>query len=109
MLSPGYSQTIFTGGERDITGSFGRHIALEEEEKEEVEDVKREEGAFRPFVPDPMEETNIGQPDRGMASFHDASEISRGQQAALSTLERPKPKSAQVMYTRPGFDNVPSY
>uniref|UniRef100_A0A1I7YYP6 ZM domain-containing protein n=1 Tax=Steinernema glaseri TaxID=37863 RepID=A0A1I7YYP6_9BILA len=64
---------------------------------------------YRPFVPDPVEETTIPGPERASASFHDVSEISAAQRPRRSTLERPQEKRAELMYTRPGFDNVPSY
>lgn len=64
---------------------------------------------FRPFVPDPMEESVIPSPERGLVRYHDVSELSTSQQVSYSTLERPKEGTAEVMYCRPGFDNVPSY
>uniref|UniRef100_A0A914WXD0 Uncharacterized protein n=1 Tax=Plectus sambesii TaxID=2011161 RepID=A0A914WXD0_9BILA len=64
---------------------------------------------YRPFVPDPMEETVIASPERGRVQYHDVSELSTSQQVSYSTLERPKKNTAEVMYCRPGFDNVPSY
>uniref|UniRef100_A0A0N5AVS3 Zasp-like motif domain-containing protein n=1 Tax=Syphacia muris TaxID=451379 RepID=A0A0N5AVS3_9BILA len=65
---------------------------------------------YRPFVADPMEETNIPQPERQTVSYHDISElIDPAQQPQYSTLERPTEKRVEVMYCRPGFDNVPSY
>uniref|UniRef100_A0A0N4VIS3 Reverse transcriptase domain-containing protein n=1 Tax=Enterobius vermicularis TaxID=51028 RepID=A0A0N4VIS3_ENTVE len=71
---------------------------------------KKKPKNFRPFVSDPMEETNIPQPERQLVSYHDISEvIEPPQQATYSTLEKPKQKKADVMYCRPGFDNVPSY
>ncbi|VDM45096.1 unnamed protein product [Toxocara canis] len=69
-----------------------------------------ETNIFRPFIPDPMEETILPTPERRKASYHDVSEIGGlSKQASLSTLEYPEEKKADLVYYRPGFDNVPSY
>jgi hypothetical protein len=56
-----------------------------------------------------MEESVIPSPERGRVQYHDVSELTSPHQVSYSTLERPKENTAEVMYCRPGFDNVPSY
>lgn len=73
-------------------------------------DMKECKKYFRPFVPDPMEEIMLPTPERHRASHHDISEIGGlSKQPSLSTLEHPVEKTAELLYYRPGFDNVPSY
>ncbi|GMT34115.1 hypothetical protein PFISCL1PPCAC_25412 [Pristionchus fissidentatus] len=75
-----------------------------------VPPAQRAQLAFhRPFVPDPMEESEYPSPLRHSASYHSAAEISTSQSVTYSTVDKPQGKLAEVMFTRPGFDNVPSY
>uniref|UniRef100_A0A914ELG6 Uncharacterized protein n=1 Tax=Acrobeloides nanus TaxID=290746 RepID=A0A914ELG6_9BILA len=64
---------------------------------------------YRPFVPDHVEEHELPSPSRAQVAYHDASELTIAKHPSYSTLERPKERRAEYMYTRPGFDNVPSY
>uniref|UniRef100_A0A7E4ZZG3 CX domain-containing protein n=1 Tax=Panagrellus redivivus TaxID=6233 RepID=A0A7E4ZZG3_PANRE len=70
---------------------------------------KAQHAFYRPFVPDVVDEHVIAPPDRAQVGVHDISEITTPQYPSYSTLERPKERKAEKMYTRPGFDNVPSY
>ncbi|KHN82804.1 hypothetical protein Tcan_08689 [Toxocara canis] len=75
-----------------------------------LERPKEKRAEMMPFIPDPMEETILPTPERRKASYHDVSEIGGlSKQASLSTLEYPEEKKADLVYYRPGFDNVPSY
>uniref|UniRef100_A0AC34GZN3 Uncharacterized protein n=1 Tax=Panagrolaimus sp. ES5 TaxID=591445 RepID=A0AC34GZN3_9BILA len=62
-----------------------------------------------PFIPDVVEEQVINPADRGQITYHDVGQFSTAKYPSYTTLERPKEKRAEHMYTRPGMDNVPSY
>lgn len=60
-------------------------------------------------MPDNVEEQVVAPADRGQVSYHDVSEFAVAKHASYTTLEKPKERKAEHMFTRPGFDNVPSY
>uniref|UniRef100_A0A915C8T5 Uncharacterized protein n=1 Tax=Parascaris univalens TaxID=6257 RepID=A0A915C8T5_PARUN len=75
-----------------------------------LERPKEKKAELMPFIPDPMEEIVLPAPERRRASHHDISEIGGlSKQPSLSTLEHPVEKTAELLYYRPGIDNVPSY
>ncbi|KAJ1355221.1 hypothetical protein KIN20_012543 [Parelaphostrongylus tenuis] len=64
---------------------------------------------YRPFVADPMEEVVLPAPLKSSVSYHSIAELSQTQMPTYKTIEPPKSTNAELMYKRPGFDNVPSY
>lgn len=64
---------------------------------------------FRPFVPDPLEETDWPPAERARTSTHDLSELTNPKRPTISTLEVPEQQQAEFMVARPSADNVPSY
>ncbi|VDK56509.1 unnamed protein product [Anisakis simplex] len=52
---------------------------------------------YRPFIPDPMDETILPEPERKTASYHDISELcGLSKQPSVSTLEHPEEKKAEL-------------
>uniref|UniRef100_A0A915EL05 Uncharacterized protein n=1 Tax=Ditylenchus dipsaci TaxID=166011 RepID=A0A915EL05_9BILA len=65
---------------------------------------------YRPFEPDPMEIEDMPAAQKLSLAVRDARDlIGAAQRPQYSTPEKPEMKVAEVMYLRPGFDNVPSY
>ncbi|KAH7708683.1 Protein C44C10.9 e [Aphelenchoides avenae] len=71
--------------------------------------LKAQHAFYRPFVADTLEEMDLAPPQRSQLSVGDTAHLSVAKQPAYTSIEIPKPQTAQFMYTRPGFDNVPSY
>ncbi|KAI6229676.1 Protein C44C10.9, isoform a [Aphelenchoides fujianensis] len=73
------------------------------------EPLRAQHAVYRPFVPDPLDETDFPPADRTRTSTHDLSELLTPRRPTISTLEVPEQQQAQLMVTRPAVDNVPSY
>uniref|UniRef100_A0A1I7URQ9 ZM domain-containing protein n=2 Tax=Caenorhabditis tropicalis TaxID=1561998 RepID=A0A1I7URQ9_9PELO len=64
---------------------------------------------YRPFVADEVDDRDMPAPLRGSISYHSVNELTHSQFGTIKTIEKPKDRSSERMYKRPGFDNVPSY
>ncbi|CAA93643.1 CX domain-containing protein [Caenorhabditis elegans] len=64
---------------------------------------------YRPFVADDVDDRDMPAPLRGSISYHSVNELTNSQFGTIKTIEKPKDRSSERMYKRPGFDNVPSY
>ncbi|KAI6192044.1 hypothetical protein M3Y97_00293300 [Aphelenchoides bicaudatus] len=73
------------------------------------EPLKAQHAIYRPFVPDVLEENDWPPADRARTSTHDLSEITTARRPTITTLEYPEQQKAELMFTRPSADNVPSY
>ncbi|KAI6209762.1 hypothetical protein M3Y96_00255100 [Aphelenchoides besseyi] len=73
------------------------------------EPVRAQHAVYRPFVPDPLDETDFIPANRLRTSTHDLSESLTPRRPTISTLEVPETQKAVTITVRPGFDNAPSY
>uniref|UniRef100_A0A0N5BKD5 Uncharacterized protein n=1 Tax=Strongyloides papillosus TaxID=174720 RepID=A0A0N5BKD5_STREA len=98
-------EKIITHTEDEISKAEG----FEEVDTRPPTPQKAQLAYYRPFVPDPVDEQTIGNPERGQIEYHDASEISVPNYVESHSLPRPPSRKADAMFYRPGVDNVPSY
>ncbi|VDK61868.1 unnamed protein product [Gongylonema pulchrum] len=57
-----------------------------------------------------MEETVLQDAVRHAISYHDIQDVvGLSKHPSTATVQLPETKRAEIMYCRPGFDNVPAY
>ncbi|KAI1723357.1 hypothetical protein DdX_03512 [Ditylenchus destructor] len=94
---------------REWTGSRAS-LATSVDVSAQQEPQRAQHARIRPFEADPIDELSFAAPPKQSFSVRDVREImGSAQRPTSATLEKPKPQNAEVMYLRPGFDNVPSY